>query len=219
MNRPRFDTYSKVILTIIAACLVGLCVDRFTARADAQTAQPKVARYNIVEAKAFLLIDGEGKDRGGMWINPEGGTDLRLLHQQNGKGQISLAVKKNGFVALVLGEDSKRPRASLGIAENGAVRLDLFSDKKQVRAGLWLTPETNDPNLVFLDDKEQVRAHLKLDKDGGPRLTLGDGKHDRAVLGVTNLEVTKTGATQQTAPSSLVLFDKEGKVIWQAPPG
>jgi hypothetical protein len=37
------------------------------------------------------------------------------------------------------------------------------------------------------------------------------------VLGVTNLELTRTGAKETTAESSLVLFDKDGKVIHKAP--
>ena len=152
MNRPRFDAYSKVILTIIAACMVGLCVDRFTARADAQatqptTTQPTTVRYDRVEAKTFILVDDEGKERGAM----------RVLR-------------------------------------NGAV------------------------SLVFADQKGKVRAGLGLEKEGGPCLVLSDGNLVRATLGVVDLRGAKPGATGKTAPSSLVLYDKEGKVIWQAPP-
>ena len=39
----------------------------------------------------------------------------------------------------------------------------------------------------------------------------------RAVLGSTVLETTQTGAVEKRPPSSLVLFDKNGKVIWSAP--
>ena len=58
-----------------------------------------------------------------------------------------------------------------------------------------------------------------MDKDGSPHLDLfdNDGKL-RAALGVTDLQITRTGASEKTAPSSLTLFDKEGKVIWQSPP-
>jgi len=45
------------------------------------------------------------------------------------------------------------------------------------------------------------------DKDG----------NKRAVLGSTSLETTRTGTVTKTAESSLVLFDKKGKVIWKAP--
>ena len=39
----------------------------------------------------------------------------------------------------------------------------------------------------------------------------------RAVLGSKAPETTRTGATETVAPSSLMLFDKEGKVIFRAP--
>ena len=45
------------------------------------------------------------------------------------------------------------------------------------------------------------------DKDG----------NKRAVLGGTSLVTTGTGTEIKTAESSLVLFDKKGKVIWKAP--
>jgi hypothetical protein len=43
-----------------------------------------------------------------------------------------------------------------------------------------------------------------------------DGQ-SRAVLGRTELETIKTGTVEQRAESSLVLFDRDGKVLWQAP--
>ncbi len=49
-------------------------------------------------------------------------------------------------------------------------------------------------------------------------LDLLDGKRTRVVLGVTDLQVARRAGISRTAPSSLALFDKDGKVIWQAPP-
>jgi len=59
---------------------------------------------------------------------------------------------------------------------------------------------------------------LKVAPDGSPSIELydQDGKQ-RAVLGSTDLEVTKTGTQIKKSPASLVLFGKEGKVIWEAP--
>jgi hypothetical protein len=36
--------------------------------------------------------------------------------------------------------------------------------------------------------------------------------------GSTSLETVRTGATETTAPGSLTLFDKNGRVMWQAAP-
>ena len=40
---------------------------------------------------------------------------------------------------------------------------------------------------------------------------------NRAVLGQVGLVSTRTGSTERTAESSLVLFDRENKVLWSAP--
>jgi hypothetical protein len=53
---------------------------------------------------------------------------------------------------------------------------------------------------------------------GAPKLTLTDKQgNTRAVLGHSQLEATKTGAVVQRPASSLVLFDKDGKVLFKAP--
>ena len=44
-----------------------------------------------------------------------------------------------------------------------------------------------------------------------------ENENARAVLGITSLEATHTDAKELTAPSSLTLFDKQGKVIWRVP--
>ncbi len=49
-------------------------------------------------------------------------------------------------------------------------------------------------------------------------LSLYDDEERRpTVLGTTQLKHPDTGSTEIRAPSSLVLFDEEGKVVWSAP--
>ncbi len=70
-----------------------------------------------------------------------------------------------------------------------------------------------------VDSQGKVCAALGLKSDGTSALALRDkdGK-GRAVLGTTELETIRTGESGKTAESSLVLFDKDGKGLWQAPP-
>jgi hypothetical protein len=44
------------------------------------------------------------------------------------------------------------------------------------------------------------------------------GQRSEAVLGRTELTQTRTGGTEIRPAASLVLFDKDGKVTWSAPP-
>lgn len=61
-------------------------------------------------------------------------------------------------------------------------------------------------------------AELNVGSHGNPHLDLYDKKGRlRAVLGTVDLRYTRTGSTEKTAPSSLVLFDKKGKVLWERP--
>ena len=75
------------------------------------------------------------------------------------------------------------------------------------------------PGGLHLRDRDgKSRLRLALSGDGSPALELRDkGAQPRAVLGRVDVERTKTGALEQRAESSLVLFDKDGKVIWQTP--
>ena len=107
-------------------------------------------------------------------------------------------------------------RASLGMLGDRPC-LWLLDAKGEARASLAVLADGS-PSLWLSDADGKTRAHLGMDADGSSYIEIcdKDGK-TRAALGVTNLEVTKTGATEKTAPSSLVLFDRDGKVIWSAP--
>ena len=119
----------------------------------------------------------------------------------------------------------------------GAERFEVVDKDGKLRAALWL--DNGEPNLVLADKTGKIRAKLSLadgkpalwlaDKNGKPRaglsllneeptLVLADktGK-TRAVLGYTEIEAIPTGGTEKRPVSSLVLSDKEGKVIWSAP--
>ena len=49
-------------------------------------------------------------------------------------------------------------------------------------------------------------------------LTLFDeARRERATLGHTTLEVTRNGSIEERSESSLILFDKNGKVLWKTP--
>jgi len=52
---------------------------------------------------------------------------------------------------------------------------------------------------------------------GQATVRLEDAKGTNAVLGHVELEKTAIGSVEQRPASSLVFFDKNSKVIWQAP--
>ena len=73
MNRPRFDTYSKAVLTVIAVCLVWL-----------SAGCTQIAPHDVVRARRLVLVDEEGRDR----VVLQAGKDGPNLKFLDGKGQV-----------------------------------------------------------------------------------------------------------------------------------
>ena len=96
-----------------------------------------------------------------------------------------------------------------------AERFELVDGGGAVRAALAAT--SDGPSLGLLDENGKGRAGLSVRTDG-PSLVLRDenGK-DRAVLGVTDLTIPRTESIEKRPPSSIVLFNEEGDVLWSAP--
>jgi hypothetical protein len=89
---------------------------------------------------------------------------------------------------------------------------------REARYRLSLGLEGGWPTLQFMDGGGEYRTIMDLGPDGSPSLEFRDRKGTaRAVLGTAGLRTVRTGSTERTAESSLVLFDKDGKVLWRAP--
>jgi len=99
----------------------------------------------------------------------------------------------------------------------GTESSNLYLSRHGGRVDLIVSDDSA-PTLTMDDAAGRTRVDVSITGDSGPALNLSDkdGKL-RAAFGSTALEVTKTGATEQTAESSLVLFDKKGKVMFRAP--
>jgi hypothetical protein len=54
------DAYTKVVLTVIAACLVWMCLNGVTPAASAQAGKPEPTPVVLVDAKGTPLITSEG---------------------------------------------------------------------------------------------------------------------------------------------------------------
>jgi len=62
------------------------------------------------------------------------------------------------------------------------------------------------------------KGRIQIDSLAGPSVSLSDvNDRLRARIGEIELKHPRTGSTEIRAPSSLVLFDEEGNVVWSAP--
>ena len=96
---------------------------------------------------------------------------------------------------LILGRPFEGVSAALSAFPKGTSSLSLERSSHGARGGI---------NVYLL--KDQASIWLSDERGTG-----------RAVLGGTTLENKTTGVAEQRPASSLVLFDKDGKVIWKAP--
>ena len=136
------------------------------------------------------------------------------------KPRIKLAVDQNGEPGLHYYDEKGRYRAGFSVGQ-GTPAL-IMRDKSGLRLQIGLTrlmsTEDEWPTILLMDKKGVERAILALDIEGRPHLAFKNAKgYKRVFLGYADLEHSQTGEVGEGLFSSLVLFDKKGKVIWQAP--
>jgi len=98
---------------------------------------------------------------------------------------------------------------SLQMVGDGAL-VSLIDDEQHPR--IFLSLFESKPELS-ISDNQGIR--VQVNEEG---VTVRDkSARFRAVLGTTRLNHPDTGSTEIRAPSSLVLLDEEGNVVWSAP--
>lgn len=186
---------------------------------------------------ALQLFDQDGQGRAALSIRPDS-TPLLSLVDGTGRGGATLAVGANRDTALLLRDPEGKVRASLGLDPHGAELV--FPDRQGVGRVAIDVPGEDGARLVMQDGAGMTRAALAIDKTGAPTLRVMDPTgRPRAVLTSTDLGPTFTlydpngaartlvGPVELRDPrratvvrrpaSSVVLFDQDGKVLWQAP--
>ncbi len=110
-----------------------------------------------------------------------------------------------------------KPRATLGLLPDGSPSLNLIDKDGNIRMAVGMTPQDT-PSLNLYDKTLTNRAVLATLPDGSPALVLFDKAGEtRALLG-SNFPMRMHPEEIEIRPaSSLVLFDKDGKVTWKAP--
>jgi hypothetical protein len=100
---------------------------------------------DVIEARAFILVDDNGKARAKLLIDK--GMPGLALCDENGKSRVVLGVNKDG-PGLALCDENEKYRVGLGVNKDG-------------------------PALLLTDENEKTRIGLVANKDG-PELRLCD---------------------------------------------
>jgi hypothetical protein len=173
------------------------------------TANAKEGNKKVMDVETLRIVDKDGTPRGSLGVSPAGSVGL-LMSDKNGANMFLTASSFSFFDKRV------KERISFEIKEEGFPYLAFRDENGKARAQVT---QSNDGDIGFalLDKQGRLRAIFKLDKEGLPYIRLLDENGNfRAVLGHTEL-VIKTGTVEKRAAASLVLFNKEGKVLWSSP--
>jgi hypothetical protein len=89
-----------------------------------------------------------------------------------------------------------------------------FYDGSGERERLALAYQVMGSGLHFYETNGD--ASVLITDAGGPVISLRDKGGYQLTAGTTSLVTPQTGETTSTSAASLLMFDKEGKVIWRA---
>ena len=231
MNNKQF------LLTLFVAVISGvlggaLSVWFLTPQSVLAQGEPQ----KVIEAQEFRVVDDGGIVRAQLSVSGDVAS-LRFAHPTGVRPMLEIKASNDPTVgsSLVIRDSQGNERATLGFGED--LQLSYLSLKgSRTTAGTGTPAEISlriienyaaqmlsgsearlTPELTLSGAETFSSINLEVPTDG-PMLSLYDEDLKlRAVLGSTRLQNTGTGSTEIRAPSSLVLFDEEGKVVWSAP--
>jgi hypothetical protein len=141
----------------------------------------------IVEAQKFVLKDTKGNVRAWLGVIGEGSE-------------------------LILGNSNQQPRMSLEVSVDAA-DLHFFGSRK---GGMTLGVNSGEPAISLVGANGNGGAELSF-AGNGPGLTLHDAKGLSTIVGATELNIPENAAAHQISAASVMLLDKDKKVVWRAP--
>ena len=154
--------------------------------------------FKVVEANQFRLVDLEG----------------------NCLARLTIEEEKNDFISALLptktSKISKKIYRPVLEMEIGNSSMRMTEDEVEFRS-LSSQASLSSGNL-FLKDKSFIKIYADNSLRDGTSIEIYDEESNkRAALGSVNLNVIATGEIQKRPESSLVLFGKDGKVVYSAP--
>jgi hypothetical protein len=173
-----------------------------------------------IEATEFILRDSNGKVRARLSADAGRGklsettleffdnTGLSKLTLTSGPVVPLLAIP-GGFVQL----DDAHGKGRTILSSAG---IELRGDSEKLRGAL----EVNDSGAVLQLTDSMGSVKTQLAEDGAyvsGAVRVVDANGFQAVLGMSKVGNQSTGETRNTSAASLILFDKDGKVVWKTP--
>ena len=142
---------------------------------------------DVVQAKAFQLVDDDGSVRAEMKLSEDGSPEFVLRDQY---GQDRLVARIDGFSAsLSLSNQDGQARFDVSVDESGDPSLSLRDHGGKPRLSASLD-ESGRPSLDLRDQDEQPRLSVSLDRTGQPGLYLRDDRGQKSLILGTDIDST-----------------------------
>ena len=190
-----------------------------------------------IRAKRFVVSDDDGKSYAALQLykpysqGAEPSAMLTFYENPSGRQLMNLGLGLAGhntelhMLANDIGATATLTADGLDLVKGNraALRADGLTLNEDAAKPLEATTARYSFSSLIFGDKgkgslPRSRASFGLLFGNAPGLVLYDSNDSpRAVLGSYGIETIKTGEETRLPESSLVLFDKDGKVIWQAP--
>jgi len=193
---------SLVVLALVAGLVGGMVSSWFFtnqpifAKEVTSKSEEIFPEFRVIMAKEIMLLGLDRKPR------------IRLMVDQNGEPGLHFYNEEGTYRA---GFSVGAGTPALTMYDKNGLRLQIGLMSLRSIGVEW-------PTILLMDKKGVERAILALDSIGSPHLQLKDDKgNTRAVLGCTFIKHTQTAIGGKRPPSSLILFDETGEVVWKAP--
>jgi hypothetical protein len=184
-------------LTIISGFLGGALASHLFvgqtvyASEMAFTTEEQFSSRNNITTQKIELVDKNGKMRASLGLNDEGDPSLIFYSRDSSVATILSLSSESNPTLMLQGKNGGRFNLAVGSQGN--------------------------PVLLMQDQKGKIRAVLQLDSTGDPIFALQDNNDKaRAILGKVSNENTTTPIPERPI-SSLILLDKNEKIIWKNP--
>jgi hypothetical protein len=191
----RFKRGAIVFLVMIAS--VGLMAQtrqtpsqKPKGRAPAAPAPAAPAGPTAVEAQGFILKDSSGRIRAELGM--AGSTPSLKFRDESGSALVTLSLNSEapGGPVLLLSDPQHHASVALSVLEKAGPQLSLTGERADIQLRMGVTP---DGTALELSDKD------------GFTTSIGNGI------------VPKNGQVKKTSAASIVLYNKDRKVLWSQP--
>ncbi len=190
MNRKDL---SIVVIVAVVAGLIGGAVISTLFQTGLVSAQESPKLQKVIMAEEFVVISEPGKGYANLKASPNGVT----LYLSYGDG----------------------PNATISASPDGVLLYLTNTPLETSSSNIVLTLRKDGEAFLSMNGKRgEEQVYLTTGKDGSPFIRLKDvNGRTRTVLGNTSFVHPQTGVVERRPPSSLVLFNEKGNVIWKAP--